>query len=143
MLLMLSQRKLIVPEHSLVLEDLLEYQKKEEAIHTLISIDRVRGLMETIALRKKFLRHLEKQKKVPAIMVDNEVVQQSSASYTPLSPHHLNTNSVYDLTSEDESGDEDHVKSMLAVSSEESAVVEDNPSHTIWQDMLYDEAWKP
>lgn len=41
----------------------MEYQKKEEAIHTLISIDRVRGLMETIALRKKFLRHLEKQKK--------------------------------------------------------------------------------
>lgn len=85
---------------------MLEYQKKEEAIHTLISIDRVRGLMETIALRKKFLKHLEKQKKgkkslkngkwaenkihvVPAIMVDNEVVQQSSASYTPLSPHHL------------------------------------------------------
>lgn len=40
------------------LEELLENQKKEEAIHTLISIDRVRGLIETIALRKKFLKHL-------------------------------------------------------------------------------------
>lgn len=45
------------------LEELLENQKKEEAIHTLISIDRVRGLIETIALRKKFLRHLESIKK--------------------------------------------------------------------------------
>lgn len=40
------------------LEELLENQKKDEAIHTLISIDRVRGLIETIALRKKFLKHL-------------------------------------------------------------------------------------
>jgi hypothetical protein len=45
------------------LEELLENQKKEEAIHTLISIDRVRGLIETIALRKKFLRHLSNIKK--------------------------------------------------------------------------------
>jgi hypothetical protein len=44
------------------LEELLENQKKEEAIHTLISIDRVRGLIETIALRKKFLKHLERKR---------------------------------------------------------------------------------
>jgi hypothetical protein len=45
------------------LEELLENQKKEEAIHTLISIDRVRGLIETIALRKKFLAHMKNIKK--------------------------------------------------------------------------------
>ncbi|KAG1470308.1 hypothetical protein G6F56_002758 [Rhizopus delemar] len=89
MLLMLSQRKLIVPENSLVLGDLLENQKKEEAINTLISIDRVRGLMETIALRKKFLKHLKNQRQpqslLPEIMVENIDVQPSlpSASYTP------------------------------------------------------------
>lgn len=47
------------------MEELLENQKKDEAIHTLISIDRVRGLIETIALRKKFLKHLANIKKQP------------------------------------------------------------------------------
>lgn len=50
---------------SFSLEELLENQKKDEAIHTLISIDRVRGLIETIALRKKFLKHLANIKKQP------------------------------------------------------------------------------
>lgn len=44
------------------LEELLENQKKEEAIQTLISIDRVRGLIETIALRKKFLKYLQEKR---------------------------------------------------------------------------------
>lgn len=71
----------------------MENQKKEEAIETLISIDRVRGLIETIALRKKFLKHLQAKRQkdgkkvrahvilcdliffvilVPTILVDNE-----------------------------------------------------------------------
>jgi hypothetical protein len=45
------------------LEELLDNQKKEEAIQTLISIDRVRGLIETIALRKEFLWHLKNKKR--------------------------------------------------------------------------------
>lgn len=40
------------------LEELLQNQKKDEAIHTLVSIDRIRGLLETVVLRKKFLKHL-------------------------------------------------------------------------------------
>ncbi|KAG1501400.1 hypothetical protein G6F47_004900 [Rhizopus delemar] len=134
MLLMLSQRKLIVAEHSLILEELLENQKKEEAINTLISIDRVRGLMETIALRKKFLKHLknQKQQNLPEIMVDNQIVQPStpSISYTP---NQLN-NTYHDLTSEEESGDEE-IRII-----EETTMVEDSLSHSIWQEMLQNES---
>ncbi|ORX60316.1 hypothetical protein DM01DRAFT_1332475 [Hesseltinella vesiculosa] len=63
MLLMLAQQKLIVPENALLLDELLFNQKKKEAIQTLISIDRVKGMIETIALRKKFLRHLKAKRK--------------------------------------------------------------------------------
>lgn len=38
-------------------------QKREEAVEALIKIDRVKGMIETIALRKKFLKHLESKKK--------------------------------------------------------------------------------
>jgi hypothetical protein len=48
------------------LEELLENRKKEEAIHTLSSIDRVRGLIETVVLRKKFLQHLEQKRQAKA-----------------------------------------------------------------------------
>ncbi|KAI8991980.1 Ion transport protein-domain-containing protein [Mycotypha africana] len=92
MLLMLAQRKLIIPEKALLLEELLENQRKEEAINTLISIDRVRGLIETIALRKKFLKHLEskrhKKASVPIIRVDKDLASDSLIA-PPLSPFEL------------------------------------------------------
>ncbi|KAI8096858.1 Ion transport protein-domain-containing protein [Halteromyces radiatus] len=88
MLLMLAQRKLIVPENALLLEELLVNRKKEEAIHTLISIDRVKGLLETIALRKKFLRHMElkKQKLLKFEMEQKETKQLHIVPTTTGSP---------------------------------------------------------
>lgn len=44
------------------LEELLSTRKREEAVQTLIKIDRVKGMIETIALRKAFLRHLESKR---------------------------------------------------------------------------------
>ncbi|KAG0186357.1 calcium channel protein [Apophysomyces sp. BC1034] len=94
MLLMLARQKLIVPENALLLEELLANREKEEAIQTLINIDRIRGMMETIAMRKKFLRHLASKKssqsrEVPSIVVDHDHVShlriRTDASPLPLS----------------------------------------------------------
>ncbi|KAI9485974.1 MAG: Ion transport protein-domain-containing protein [Benjaminiella poitrasii] len=160
MLLLLAQRKLIVPENALVLEELLENQRKEEAIHTLISIDRVRGLMETIALRKKFLRHLndKKRKDVPAIVIDNSDVSQQqqrkkddvtisdrktseegSVVNVPNSPSH---NSFYDLylTSDDDDYHEDKDSENNDMNNVDNNSQLDNSSvddasQSIWQEM--------
>ncbi|KAG2214396.1 hypothetical protein INT47_000952 [Mucor saturninus] len=155
MLLMLAQRKLIVPENSLILEELLENQKKDEAIHTLISIDRVRGLIETIALRKKFLKHLaniKKQPEVPAIVIDNTdvIVAQQQDDGTPISGHpdlrsyngssvvsSANVSSVYDhYLSSDEENEDDVDEEILQEGEEEDSIIEDIPSHDIWKEML-------
>ncbi|CAO0803366.1 unnamed protein product [Mucor circinelloides] len=165
MLLMLAQRKLIVPENALILEELLENQKKEEAIHTLSSIDRVRGLIETISLRKKFLKHLEskKQRDVPAIIIDNGDVGQSSSPIiaTELRSHNdgsvisvTNTannsrSSFYDLyLSSDEEDiveddkdliDHDEPDNVDNGSRADDNIIEDTSSHDIWQEMLRNE----
>lgn len=44
------------------LEELLNNRKREEVVQTLIKIDRVKGMIETIALRKKFLKHLQEKR---------------------------------------------------------------------------------
>lgn len=59
---MLAQRKLIIPEDALLIEELMAVRKKQELVQTLIKIDRVKGMIETIALRKKFLQHLKQKK---------------------------------------------------------------------------------
>ncbi|CEP08594.1 hypothetical protein [Parasitella parasitica] len=164
MLLMLAQRKLIVPENALILEELLENQKKEEAIHTLSSIDRVRGLIETIALRKKFLKHLESKKQrdaAPAIIIDSQDVPQST-NIPIISIHSTshNNESVLSITnsanrsrasfsnsylSSDEEDlaeddkdlvDEDDANSIGSNSRANDSIIEDTVSHDIWQEML-------
>ncbi|CAO3645074.1 unnamed protein product [Mucor hiemalis] len=165
MLLMLAQRKLIVPENALILEELLENQKKEEAINTLISIDRVRGLMETIALRKKFVKHLESVKKqntvVPEIVVNNSVVTQQDIVegniLTPIVSHqqtrsyngdsaissvNYDVSSFYDhyLSSDDEEHQDNNDEEEILEEEveEEENIIEDLPSHGIWKEMLKD-----
>ncbi|KAF7724875.1 calcium channel protein [Apophysomyces ossiformis] len=81
MLLMLARQKLIVPENALLLEELLANREKEEAIQTLINIDRIRGMMETIAMRKKFLQHIASKKnshsrELPSIVVEHDPVSR-------------------------------------------------------------------
>ncbi|KAI8139587.1 Ion transport protein-domain-containing protein [Fennellomyces sp. T-0311] len=118
MLLMIARRKLIIPENALLLEELLSNRKREEVVQTLIKIDRVKGMIETIALRKKFLQHLESKKKlastslsahnVPSIVVDQHRLSRPfnmmnlySAPATPVTPtmefshHHDDSQSVF------------------------------------------------
>ncbi|CAO3642477.1 unnamed protein product [Cunninghamella blakesleeana] len=90
MLLLLARRKLIVPEHALLLGELLHNRKKEEAIEALISIDKVKGLLETIALRKKFIRHMKltRQQSLKATTVYNNNNNKNHIPIitTPMSP---------------------------------------------------------
>ncbi|KAI7905468.1 Ion transport protein-domain-containing protein [Cokeromyces recurvatus] len=148
MLLMLAQRKLIVPENALVLEELLENQKKEEAIHTLISIDRVRGLLETIALRKKFLKYLDdkKQKNIPTIVInENDKIQPQMndiKTCDEISTANRSHNSFYDLylsSDEDESHEDIENEDTIATSRLDSSSMNDNMSYSIWEDMLKEE----
>ncbi|OBZ90460.1 hypothetical protein A0J61_01495 [Choanephora cucurbitarum] len=152
MLLMLAKRKLIVPENALVLEELLENQKKEEAIDTLISIDRVRGLIETIATRKKFLKHLENKRnaQVPAIVIDN-----AAPSKTPIAFHdstsyvgdsgRLSNASFFDQylssdeeeeTKELETDEEDANQTNCGTESNAENIIEDITSYDLWEEML-------
>ena len=48
------------------MDELLNNRKREDVVRTLIKIDRVKGMIETIALRKKFLKHLETKKQQAA-----------------------------------------------------------------------------
>ncbi|KAI9271516.1 Ion transport protein-domain-containing protein [Phascolomyces articulosus] len=107
MLLMIARRKLIIPENALLIEELLSNRKREDVVRTLIKIDRVKGMIETIALRKKFLRHLENKKQqaeamernqhhshnLPSIVVDQHRLSRPvhlmnlySAPATPITP---------------------------------------------------------
>ncbi|KAG2223817.1 hypothetical protein INT45_001951 [Circinella minor] len=104
MLLMIARRKLIIPENALLMEELLSNRKREDVVRTLIKIDRVKGMIETIALRKKFLQHLENKKQqatnnsnnshnLPSIVVEQHRLSRPvnmmnlySAPATPVTP---------------------------------------------------------
>ncbi|KAI8983763.1 Ion transport protein-domain-containing protein [Pilobolus umbonatus] len=155
MLLMLAQRKLIIPENALILEELLEDQKKEEAIHTLSSIDRVRGLIETIVLRKKFLRYLDTKRHInrelPSIVIDNENNVIQMYGDTPISPMtdpndintisinipHSTNSSVYDYYLSD--GDEEDMNNDIDEDPHINEDILDNASHDLWKEILDDE----
>ncbi|KAI9498171.1 Ion transport protein-domain-containing protein [Zychaea mexicana] len=104
MLLMIARRKLIIPENALLLEELLSNRKREEVVGTLIKIDRVKGMIETIAMRKKFLQHMQNKRQqavdaerafhnLPSIVVDqhrlsrpHNLMNLYSAPATPVTP---------------------------------------------------------
>ncbi|KAI9323588.1 Ion transport protein-domain-containing protein [Dichotomocladium elegans] len=112
MLLMIARRKLVIPENAFLLDELLRNRKREEVVQTLIKIDRVKGMIETISLRKKFLRHLEQKRESriapPSIVVDNHMSRSFnmmslySAPPTPLTPTAVN--SEYYVRLHDDSG---------------------------------------
>ncbi|KAI9318189.1 Ion transport protein-domain-containing protein [Dichotomocladium elegans] len=66
MLRMVARRKLVIPENAFQLDELLYNQRREDVVQTLIKIDRVRGMLETYALRKKFLQHRAQQPSGPS-----------------------------------------------------------------------------
>ncbi|KAI9303230.1 Ion transport protein-domain-containing protein [Cunninghamella echinulata] len=152
MLLLLARRKLIVPENALLLEELLNNRKKEEAIDVLINIDKVKGLLETIALRKKFIRHMKMKKQQQqqnlSTIIDNKY--QIPIITTPLSPSfNLGSPMMSPLMSpsvsstgyiSDENDIETEWNSMSALGS--GSILEDSTTtatHDIWHGLLQNE----
>ncbi|KAI8331328.1 Ion transport protein-domain-containing protein [Chlamydoabsidia padenii] len=159
MLLMLAKRKLIVPENALLLEELLVNRKKEEAIHTLISIDRVKGLLETIALRKKFLRHMEMKKQQYLVQIDkaNDDILLDAPSLNVMagghgSPVHIESPlmspsmaSLGYLSDDNENGMEAEWSNFTmpaGLDSNNHTSMDDSPGQDIWHDLLQTEIKK-
>lgn len=55
------------------IEDLLQWKAKEQRVNDLVSLDRVRGLLQTIFWRKRFLDH-----RVAVRAADNTGTQTTS-----------------------------------------------------------------
>jgi len=85
MLLLLAHYKLLDVDNAMQLEELLQRKARMARIEDLTNLDRIRGLIRTIYLRKRFLRHRDELRRaetdVPAIFV-----QTSDASSPPRSP---------------------------------------------------------
>ncbi|OAD72147.1 hypothetical protein PHYBLDRAFT_147120 [Phycomyces blakesleeanus NRRL 1555(-)] len=170
MLLMLAHRKLIVPEHALLLDELLANRRKEEGIQTLINIDRVKGLIETIVLRKKFLAHLQAKKDasrqkhdLPSIVVDYDDVsllrvktipEGSPVSSSPGTPASVtgDTN-PFDTHIEEHSPRSSHSPSSISeqnqgdtegdtTPSSSRNTIDHSPEQDIWLEMLQEEMRK-
>ncbi|CAO3597764.1 unnamed protein product [Absidia cylindrospora] len=155
MLLMLAKRKLIVPENALLLEELLVNRKKEEAIHTLISIDRVKGLLETIALRKKFLRHMEmkkqnllkpmQQQKTTTDLLDTSLIMVPPGLSSPVhieSP--LMSPSIASLgyLSDEHENEMETEWTSFAMPPGNNSTTDDTPGQGLWHDLLQTEIKK-
>jgi len=77
MLLLLAHHKLIVDADALVLQDLVARTETNKLVTDLVNLDRVRSLLKTISLRKKFLEWREKKRaevletEIPSIVVED------------------------------------------------------------------------